>query len=137
MEWYALFRPHILDRGIEYYEDGNVIDFECTEDTITARVTGSEDYIVEIDIEKENVLGMYCSCPYARDGKNCKHMAAVLFRFEEMLSELDCEQMVESFDLENSLSIDSLSNEMAKKKQEIEALVAKIPENDIRDMLVK
>lgn len=136
MEWYALFRPHILDRGIEYYEDGNVIDFECTEDTITARVTGSEDYIVEIDIEKENVLGMYCSCPYARDGKNCKHMAAVLFRFEEMLSELDCEQMVESFDLENSLSIDSMSNEMAKKKQEIEALVAKIPENDIRDMLV-
>lgn len=22
MDWYRLFRQHILDRGIEYYEDG-------------------------------------------------------------------------------------------------------------------
>ena len=29
MNWYTLFRQHILDRGIEYYEDGNVVDFQC------------------------------------------------------------------------------------------------------------
>lgn len=136
MAWHALFRPHILDRGIEYYEDGNVIDFEYTEDTITAKVMGSEDYNVEIDIEKEDVLGMYCSCPYARDGKNCKHMAAVLFRFEEMLSEADCLQVADSYDSDSYSAIDSFASEIAKKKQEIEELVAKIPENDIRDLLV-
>ena len=36
MNWYTLFRQHILDRGIEYYEDGNVVDFQCTEDSISA-----------------------------------------------------------------------------------------------------
>lgn len=136
MEWYALFRPHILDRGIEYYEDDNVVDFEYTEDTITAKVEGSVDYSVEINIEENEVLDMHCSCPYARDGKNCKHMAAVLFRFEEMLSKTDCEQVVDSFDLKQASSIDNFASEMAKKRQEIEELVAKIPENDIRDMLV-
>ncbi len=27
MKWYILFRQHILDRGIGYYEDGHVVDF--------------------------------------------------------------------------------------------------------------
>ena len=26
---------------------------------------------------------MYCSCPYALDGRNCKHMAAVLYEWSE------------------------------------------------------
>lgn len=27
---------------------------------------------------------MHCSCPYAKKGYNCKHMAAVLYKWEEL-----------------------------------------------------
>lgn len=89
MDWYSLFRQHILDRGIEYYEDGYVTDFACTGNSIKALVDGSDIYDVEISLDGEEVLDMYCSCPYAADGHNCKHMAAVLFKYEAILSEQD------------------------------------------------
>ena len=28
MDWYKLFRQHILDRGIEYFEDGEVLEVD-------------------------------------------------------------------------------------------------------------
>lgn len=31
MEWYNLFRPHILDRGAEYHKDGYVSVINMTE----------------------------------------------------------------------------------------------------------
>lgn len=40
---------------------------------------------MEIELEGENVIHMTCDCPHAESGNNCKHMAAVLFRFEEEL----------------------------------------------------
>ena len=40
MNWYTLFRQHILDRGIEYYEDGYVIGFNYSDDEILAQVDG-------------------------------------------------------------------------------------------------
>ena len=53
-----------------------------TEDGYKAVVSGSEDYSVEIVIENGKVLSMVCDCPYAEDGNNCKHMAAVLYEIE-------------------------------------------------------
>ena len=35
-----------------------------------------------IELKNEVPKYMYCSCPYADGGKNCKHMAAVLFECE-------------------------------------------------------
>lgn len=79
MEWYTLFRQHILDRGIQYFEDGYVSDFVYSNNSITASVNGSDIYDVEIILDGENVVDMYCSCPHAAGGNYCKHMAAVLF----------------------------------------------------------
>ena len=38
---------------------------------------------MEIFLEDGEVAEMYCSCPYAEEGKNCKHMAAVLYEWSE------------------------------------------------------
>ena len=48
MDWYRLFRQHILDRGIEYYEDGYVTEFAYTDNSIKASVEGSDTYDAEI-----------------------------------------------------------------------------------------
>ena len=83
MDWELLFKPHILHRGAEYYRDAAVEDLKITDTQITAVVLGTEDYNVEIDIKDGIIEAMSCTCPYAADDNNCKHMAAVLFACQE------------------------------------------------------
>lgn len=83
MKWEKLFATHILERGYDYYIDDAVENIDISEDCIRADVVGSEDYEVEISINNGEVADMYCSCPYASDGRNCKHMAAVLYEWSE------------------------------------------------------
>ena len=83
MDWRHLFAPHILDRGFGYYISDAVEDMEISDEKISAKVEGTETYEVEIDLEDGEIADMYCSCPYAADGSNCKHMAAVLYEWEK------------------------------------------------------
>lgn len=49
-KWKDLFRPHILERGLNYYEMGAVEDVQKTETGFCATVVGNENYEVEIEI---------------------------------------------------------------------------------------
>ena len=80
--WRSLFSSTILRRGEDYYNNGAVSQLEMDDDQLTAVVSGTEDYDVEIDLEDGEVEDMYCTCPYAEDGSYCKHMAAALFAAE-------------------------------------------------------
>lgn len=135
MDWYKLFRPHILDRGIEYYEDGYVIDFNYSNDEIAAQVDGTDVYDVHIMLDGEEVIDMYCSCPYAADGRNCKHMAAVLFKFEEMLAGIDAEREDDEIE-EFSSPLEDFYQRHQREKEEVLELVSKIPEDKVRELLV-
>lgn len=81
--WKDLFQRHILQRGEDYCYEGAVVALNKTESGYTATVEGTENYEVSVQICNDAVVDMYCSCPYAADGKNCKHMAAVLFKIDE------------------------------------------------------
>ena len=81
MNWKKLFEPHILERGYGYYLNNAVNNLEVSEHTIRADVEGTEDYEVEISLADGEIDEMYCSCPYAIGGWNCKHMAAVLYEW--------------------------------------------------------
>lgn len=84
--WENMFRPHILERGYEYYIMGSVLELGQlgSDDTFyEARVEGSTEYHVTIQFYNGMVSDMECDCPYAMDGHNCKHMAAVLYEIEE------------------------------------------------------
>ena len=81
-QWKNYFKPWILERGREYYHENCVSKLIHTEKEIQARVEGSEEYCVEIQLAKGMPVDMFCDCPYADGGENCKHMAAVLFAVE-------------------------------------------------------
>ncbi|MBQ9990948.1 MAG: SWIM zinc finger family protein [Lachnospiraceae bacterium] len=87
MNWKKLFESHILARGYDYYCEGAVENLDVDEDFICADVIGSEEYEVEINLLHGKVTEMYCSCPYAEDGRNCKHMAAVLYEWSDQEKE--------------------------------------------------
>lgn len=83
MKWKQLFKPHILERGMEYYYAGCVESLEADNEQIAAVVEGTEDYDVFIELDEDRVSGMTCTCPYAEGGENCKHMAAVLYAWQQ------------------------------------------------------
>lgn len=91
MSWYDLFSKTILSRGYDYYKDDAVVEFYEDENILSAVVEGSEDYEVSIELNNGDPEYMYCSCPYAADDNNCKHMAAVLFEWE--FSKTDSNEM--------------------------------------------
>ena len=92
MEWQGFFREHILDRGYDYFCDGAVIGLKKEGDVLTAIVEGTLDYSVEISFDGEMIADMDCTCPYAEDGNYCKHMAAVLFKYEEFSDQLKTDE---------------------------------------------
>ena len=76
---------------------------------------------------------MYCSCPYALDGRNCKHMAAVLYEWSENGAE-------EKKDEENAINTDLFQpaytvKSHKKKLTAVEGLVSGANEEDVRSFL--
>ena len=133
MNWKKLFAIHILERGYDYYCDDAVENMEISDNIIRADVIGSEDYEVEISLSNGEVTDMYCSCPYALDGRNCKHMAAVLYEWSENEEEEKKEE-------ENAINTDLFQpaytvNSHKKKLTAVEELVRSANEEDVRSFL--
>ncbi|PNV62788.1 hypothetical protein C0033_07120 [Clostridium sp. chh4-2] len=121
-DWKYLFRPHILERGFDYYVVGAVDEVERTKTGYRANVEGTEDYGVEIELRDGDVYDMNCTCPYAQDDKYCKHMAAVLYEIEERERDLEMSQK-------------SRNEKCGDSGNELRDVIDEIPENELRDLL--
>ncbi len=76
----------ILERGIDYYEIGCVIDLvELKNGKWSAKVEGTEVYNVTVEIENKEITGSFCDCPYDM-GPVCKHEVAVYFELKDMIN---------------------------------------------------
>jgi len=65
-------------RGDEYVRNGRVTMVVTSPSLIEARVHGTNWHDVQIRVVAGGALDMRCSCSYARDHGNCKHIWAVL-----------------------------------------------------------
>ena len=120
--WEDCFDQEILTRGWNYYLEGAVEGLSKKSDQeYTAVVQGSVPYNVGIDLREGIPVSMSCDCPYAERGFECKHMAAVLFAVED-------EKEQSGVSPGTCVSPD--------EGKTIESIVARIPENEIRDVLV-
>ena len=81
--WKNLFRKTILDRGYGYYLEGAVEDISRENDVISATVSGTELYEVEIFLDHDEVYDMDCDCPYAEE----KVLPILLIRQMKLRSE--------------------------------------------------
>lgn len=118
--WKDLFQSIILERGLDYFQNGNVSELKVTDTGYSAIVEGSESYDVEIRINRGSVTDMYCSCPYAEDGTYCKHMAAALFAIDNL-----------KYD-----SINLMTKQEVRDQKALIKVIDKIPENEIRKIVL-
>lgn len=115
--WSKYFSSKILARGREYYRTDAVgeLFFDPKNHLLTADVYGTEIYGVSVQLNAydNDIEDMDCDCPYAFDGENCKHMAAVLFALETQgVPKRDNAECVKEISLEEA--VQRLSEEEAK-----------------------
>lgn len=67
-------------RGVNYYNEGRVQSLLIDGNEITAKVSGTYNYRVSLDIQDGNIKGD-CSCPMGDGGYFCKHCVAVGLAF--------------------------------------------------------
>ena len=126
-----VFANHIFERGYDYYCENAVGNIDISVDSITADVAGTKVYEVEIYLENGKVTDMYCSCPYASDGKHCKYMAAVLYEWSEREDEQEGTVVANE-----DLILQAYNTETFKKKlAAVEELVEGSSEEDVRSFL--
>ncbi|PID46516.1 MAG: hypothetical protein CSB47_03600 [Proteobacteria bacterium] len=76
--------PVIFARGEDYFAAGAVQETEETEPQHwQSWVAGTENYDVEVTLQKTKVKSWYCTCPY--DGPICKHVVATLLSIQQQL----------------------------------------------------
>jgi hypothetical protein len=74
----------IKTRGIQYFERNAVRIVFSDPDFVSAKVSGSQEY--EVDLEREgNAVIFSCDCPYFEDHREvCKHVWATLLQLEKL-----------------------------------------------------
>ncbi len=113
MDWEDEFRDIILDRGYDYYIKNHIKNYSETDKLISATVTGNNNYEVQIRYNTKRIMDMTCTCPYAAKGYNCKHMAAVLYKWDE--SHVVHETEAEEDDITIEYVLQQANNEQIKE----------------------
>lgn len=87
------FPANRLKNGLSYFKKGHVINLEQNEDgDWSAIVIGSEEYDVEIIMDRHRINETTCSCPSHDEDDLCKHVAAVLYAISHELDGDDEEE---------------------------------------------
>ena len=73
----------ILKRGLSYFKNGLVQDVvKVSQKQYKGFVSGTSNYLVELEIENNAIIEHNCDCPYDH-GPICKHIVAVLFYIQQ------------------------------------------------------
>lgn len=118
-DWKSFFEKKIRYRGLDYYNSDAVYNLKKTANGYSANVEGSEDYFVKIEVENGEITDLFCTCPYADEGNNCKHMAAVLYAIER-----------------DAVDVVNLEYKARENTQELEEIINNAPENEVRQFLI-
>lgn len=83
LNWKPLFDPNILRQGYACYQNHAVQTLTMADDCITATVSDDRYYTVKINVCRNTITSMSCTCS---DAVYCRHMAAALFASQDFFS---------------------------------------------------
>lgn len=113
-------------RGLDYYQNGNVVDVHSIEDSrYAAKVRNSADNVYDVIVDLDKARSSQCSCPFKKDKPKaiCKHIVAAYFaifpkeaddlqrayeEWEAGAEEREAQHLKELEEYVNSLSIEDL-----------------------------
>ena len=116
--WKEKFNEIALDQGKERYMGNRVADLKKDGDHYSAGILGRERRNVSLVLKDGKPIRMICSCPKAKSGSKCEHMAALLYALDaQFYPEDDPKKIAEKERLEQQKVL-VLQTEKAKKREE-------------------
>jgi len=82
MDWTKFFDEAVLHRGFGYFCADAVGPLTVIDGVLSANVRGTEFYHVRLPLDEDRTEEFSCSCPYAKAGHRCKHMAAAFYAWD-------------------------------------------------------
>lgn len=119
----------ILDRGLDYYENGYVQEpEEIADGMFQAIVKGTDNYLVTVQIEEGNIIRHSCDCPYDM-GPACKHVIALLYYLQH-----------KGFSTSTGKSTEEAQakKRIPKRKtlsEQLDEILLAVPEKDLRNFI--
>ncbi len=110
IQWKNKFDESVLERAKASYLNKKVTDLEEVKGGYRAAVLGRVRNEVLVRVREDGHMRLTCSCPVAKGGKSCEHMAAVLYAIEGKES-----------GAEDRLAKEKLAAETARKEEIIRA----------------
>lgn len=106
----------ILDRGYDYYKDGNIVEFYKKRNSeYVFLIEGSEKYRVDVKIDEGgDILYSNCDCPYDL-GPVCKHQAAAYFQLNEILNGKSTDEF-KKYEIEDKPAVKKILENFSKEK---------------------
>ncbi len=83
IQWKNKFDQGALARAQAAYQNKKVTDLEKTAGGYRAAVLGRLRNEVSVRLRDDGHMRLTCTCPVARGGRSCEHMAAVLYAIEK------------------------------------------------------
>jgi hypothetical protein len=128
----------ILDRGYNYYFEGNVVEaYEQGENEYIFQIEGSDDYEVVVKLgDNGDIVYSECDCPYDF-GPVCKHEVAAYFQLDAMLKQATTKKNKRSKANKRPTIHEVLTN---LSKEELINIITDIANNDVsfkKSMIVK
>lgn len=106
----------IIDRGYDYYINGNIIGtYKQDDNEYLFKINGTDDYEVIVNINEDGeIIYSNCDCPYDF-GPVCKHEVASYYKLQNILNNKDEKSKVEKNSTKGS-RIEDVLNELSKEK---------------------
>lgn len=104
-----LFSDKIIERGIEIYLSDKIIDLNQENNIYSCIIKGTKEYEVKVSFKSnsDEVDQISCTCPFAQEGNNCKHMYALLLKIKcnYNLNKIEKTIKKELKDLKNNIKV--------------------------------
>ena len=102
-EWEKLFDDVALARA-KAIDSGRIVFMKRNSARVEAAILASERTEVSISFKMETPTIMKCQCPKAKSGRNCEHMAAVLYKLDKAVEEQNKQEKSEQDSKNESIS---------------------------------
>jgi uncharacterized Zn finger protein len=79
----SLAEAKMFARGKAYFHDGAVSRLDERNGVLSASVSGTSRYSVELKVGRDDELAYVCDCPVGQTGTFCKHLVAVALSWLE------------------------------------------------------
>ena len=120
IDWKQKFEQSTLERGRGFYLNRRVVGLQENNGVYQAAVLGRQRFEVSVKMDKNSLGRMNCICPVARGGKNCDHMAAVLYAIEaraEVEKKKQTEDLTEAALMEQWRRLDEEARKAEEEKR--------------------